>query len=311
MAGCGPGLTSSAGPRRWPRPTRMIAAGQDGRGPIERKWMTMDAYTGFAGVYDKFMDNIPYEQWESYVTGLLKDYGVNDGLVLELGCGTGNLTRLLSRRGYDMIAIDNSEEMLMIARDKAMDETMDILYLLQDMRSFELYGTVRAVVSICDSMNYITRPEELCQVFRLVNNYLDPGGVFIFDMNAIHKYKDLIGNRTIAENREDCSFIWDNYYYEDEQINEYELSIFVRDAWEDDQKAEADNEGEGEPFIRYRETHYQRGYSLEEVKALLLEAGMSFVAAYDAFTKAPVRDDSERMYIIARENGKRIEEIDL
>lgn len=311
MAGCGPGLTSSAGPRRWPRPTRMIAAGQDGRGPIERKWMTMDAYTGFAGVYDKFMDNIPYEQWESYVTGLLKDYGVNDGLVLELGCGTGNLTRLLSRRGYDMIAIDNSEEMLMIARDKAMDETMDILYLLQDMRSFELYGTVRAVVSICDSMNYITRPEELCQVFRLVNNYLDPGGVFIFDMNTIHKYKDLIGNRTIAENREDCSFIWDNYYYEDEQINEYELSIFVRDAWEDDQKAEADNEGEGEPFIRYRETHYQRGYSLEEVKALLLEAGMSFVAAYDAFTKAPVRDDSERMYIIARENGKRIEEIDL
>lgn len=311
MAGCGPGLTRSAGLRRWPRPTRMIAAGQDGRGPIERKWMTMDAYTGFAGVYDKFMDNIPYEQWESYVTGLLKDYGVNDGLVLELGCGTGNLTRLLSRRGYDMIAIDNSEEMLMIARDKAMDETMDILYLLQDMRSFELYGTVRAVVSICDSMNYITRPEELCQVFRLVNNYLDPGGVFIFDMNTIHKYKDLIGNRTIAENREDCSFIWDNYYYEDEQINEYELSIFVRDAWEDDQKAEADNEGEGEPFIRYRETHYQRGYSLEEVKALLLEAGMTFVAAYDAFTKAPVRDDSERMYIIARENGKRIEEIDL
>ncbi len=277
----------------------------------------MDAYTGFAGVYDKFMDNIPYEQWEAYVTSLLKEYGVADGLVLELGCGTGNMTRLLCSHGYDMIAIDNSEEMLMIARDKAMDEAMDILYLLQDMRSFELYGTVRAVVSICDSMNYITEPEELCQVFRLVNNYLDPGGVFIFDMNTIYKYKELLGSRTIAENREDCSFIWDNYYYEDEQINEYELSIFVKDCPEDEESGgakedgpggqwtDADMDGSGEPFIRYRETHYQRGYSLAEVKALLEQSGMTFIAAYDAFSREPVSENSERMYIIAREKGKR------
>ncbi len=277
----------------------------------------MDAYTGFAGVYDKFMDNIPYEQWEAYVISLLKEYGVADGLVLELGCGTGNMTRLLCSDGYDMIAIDNSEEMLMIARDKAMDETMDILYLLQDMRSFELYGTVRAVVSICDSMNYITDPKELCQVFRLVNNYLDPGGVFIFDMNTIYKYKELLGSRTIAENREDCSFIWDNYYYEDEQINEYELSIFVKDCPEDEESGgarddgpygqwtDADMDGSGEPFIRYRETHYQRGYSLAEVKALLEQSGMTFIAAYDAFSREPVSENSERMYIIAREKGKR------
>ena len=277
----------------------------------------MDAYTGFAGVYDKFMDNIPYEQWEAYVISLLKEYGVADGLVLELGCGTGNMTRLLCSDGYDMIAIDNSEEMLMIARDKAMDETMDILYLLQDMRSFELYVTVRAVVSICDSMNYITDPKELCQVFRLVNNYLDPGGVFIFDMNTIYKYKELLGSRTIAENREDCSFIWDNYYYEDEQINEYELSIFVKDCPEDEESGgarddgpdgqwtDADMDGSGEPFIRYRETHYQRGYSLAEVKALLEQSGMTFIAAYDAFSREPVSENSERMYIIAREKGKR------
>lgn len=266
----------------------------------------MDAYTGFAGVYDQFMDNIPYEQWEVYVTALLQDYGVQDGLVLELGCGTGNMTRLLCGHGYDMIAIDNSEEMLMIARDKAMDESMDILYLLQDMRSFELYGTVRAVVSICDSMNYITEPEELCQVFRLVNNYLDPGGVFIFDMNTIYKYKELLGSKTIAENREDCSFIWDNYYYEEEQMNEYELSIFVKDISDEDDPLGSAGEMAlyGEPFVRYQETHYQRGYSLEEVKALLEQSGMTFVAAYDAFSREPVRADSERMYIIAREKGK-------
>lgn len=260
----------------------------------------MEAYTGFAQVYDTFMDNIPYKQWAVYLTALLEEYGVKDGLVLELGCGTGSMTRLLAGRGYDMIAVDNSEEMLMIAREKSMEDPGGILYLLQDMRSFELYGTVRAVVSICDSMNYITQPEDLCQVFKLVNNYLDPGGIFIFDMNTLYKYREVLGERTIAENREDCSFIWDNYYDEETRINEYELSIFIKDVSDED----AEDFG-GEPFIRFREEHLQRAYTLDEVKALILEAGMEFVAAYDAFTKEPVQDDSERMYIIAREKGKK------
>ena len=258
----------------------------------------MEAYSSFAQVYDTFMDNIPYEAWTKYLISLLKEYGVNDGLVLELGCGTGSMTRLLSDAGYDMIAVDNSEEMLMIARDKAMMESMDILYLLQDMRDFELYGTVKAVVSICDSMNYITEPEDLLQVFKLVNNYLDPGGVFIFDMNTLYKYREMLGDRTIAENRDDCSFIWDNYFYEDEKINEYELSIFVKDEYADEDM------DEGEVFIRFKETHYQKAYTLEEVKNIIEMSGMEFVAAYDAFTKEPVKDTSERMYIIARECGK-------
>ncbi len=262
----------------------------------------MEVYTGFAQVYDTFMDNIPYKQWAVYLTALLEEYGVKDGLVLELGCGTGSMTRLLAGRGYDMIAVDNSEEMLMIAREKSMEDPGGILYLLQDMRSFELYGTVRAVVSICDSMNYITQPEDLCQVFKLVNNYLDPGGIFIFDMNTLYKYREVLGERTIAENREDCSFIWDNYYDEETRINEYELSIFIKDVSDED--AEDEDFG-GEPFIRFREEHLQRAYTLDEVKALILEAGMEFVAAYDAFTKEPVQDDSERMYIIAREKGKK------
>jgi len=258
----------------------------------------MEAYSSFAQVYDTFMDNIPYEEWTQYLVSLLREYDVCDGLVLELGCGTGSMTRLLFNAGYDMIAVDNAEEMLMIARDKAMEESMDILYLLQDMREFELYGTVKAVVSICDSMNYITDASDLLKVFKLVNNYLDPGGVFIFDMNTLYKYREMLGDKTIAENREDCSFIWDNYFYEDEKINEYELSIFVRD---EDGYDDAD---EGESFIRFKETHYQKAYTLEEVKSLIEMSGMKFVAAYDAFTKEPVKETSERMYIIARECGK-------
>lgn len=147
----------------------------------------MEAYTSFAAVYDTFMDNIPYEEWKSYLKELLKEYGVQDGLVLDLGCGTGTMTELLAADGYDMIGVDNSEEMLEIAREKQIKSGHEILYLLQDMREFELYGTVGAVFSICDSLNYITEPEELKQVFRWVNNYLDPGGIFIFDFNTEYK----------------------------------------------------------------------------------------------------------------------------
>ena len=171
----------------------------------------MDAYTSFAAVYDTFMDNIPYEEWKAYLEELLTEYHVQDGLVLDLGCGTGTMTELLAADGYDMIGVDNSEEMLEIARDKQIQSGHGILYLLQDMREFELYGTVRAVFSICDSLNYITDPQELKQVFRLVNNYLDPGGIFIFDFNTEYKYREVLGDQTIAESREECSFIWDNY----------------------------------------------------------------------------------------------------
>ncbi|MEG1294731.1 MAG: class I SAM-dependent methyltransferase, partial [Clostridium sp.] len=153
----------------------------------------MEAYTSFARVYDTFMDNIPYEEWADYLQEILKREKVENGLVLDLGCGTGTLTEILASRGFDMIGVDNSVDMLEIAMEKKEQSGQDILYLLQDMRTFELYGTVGAVVSICDSLNYILEETELEQVFRLVNNYLDPGGVFIFDFNTVYKYKEILG----------------------------------------------------------------------------------------------------------------------
>ena len=142
------------------------------------------------------MDNVPYDEWGAYLVSLLKKYGVEDGLVLDMGCGTGAMTRYLDAHGYDMTGIDLSEEMLTIAKEKS---SSDILYLLQDMREFELYGTMRAAVSVCDSMNYILEEEDLLQVFSLVNNYLDPGGIFIFDLNTVYKYQEILGEQTIAE----------------------------------------------------------------------------------------------------------------
>lgn len=250
-----------------------------------------NAYGSFASVYDTFMDNIPYGKWGAYLHGLLKEYGIEDGLVLDLGCGTGSMTELLASLGYDMIGVDSSGDMLEIALGKKEKSGHDILYLQQDMREFELYGTVRVVVSICDSLNYITEPEELEQVFHWVNNYLDMDGVFIFDFNTEYKYREILGDRTIAENREDCSFIWDNYYYEEERINEYELSLFIKD-----EKSACDG---GEIYRKYQETHFQRGYTLAEMKELVRSAGMRFFTAYDAFTREEPSDTSERIYVIA------------
>ena len=141
----------------------------------------MDAYGSFAMVYDLFMDNVDYDGWSDYLRKLLRRYGVEDGLILELGCGTGSMTERLAEAGFDMIGVDCSGEMLEIAQEKKCESGLDILYLEQDMREFELYGTVRAVVSVCDSLNYILEDEELVKVFRLVNNYLDPGGIFLFE----------------------------------------------------------------------------------------------------------------------------------
>ena len=292
----------------------------------------MEAYTSFAYVYDTFMDKVPYGEWARHIREKLCEHGVTDGIVLDLGCGTGTMTERLAGYGYDMIGVDNSEEMLELAMEKKTESGYDILYLLQDMRGFELYGTVRAVVSVCDSVNYITEPDELEEVFRLVNNYLDPKGIFLFDFNTVHKYRDVIGDSTIAEDRGVCSFIWDNRYYEKEQINEYDLTLFIAEDFnpmenayvsertadsedallseegagdlEDTMFSEEEGGENGSLYRRYTETHYKRGYTLAEIQELLERAGLVFIEAYDADTKETPNDTSERICVIARENGK-------
>ena len=254
----------------------------------------MEAYTSFAEVYDTFMDNVPYEEWAEYLAELLREYDIEDGLVLDLGCGTGSLTEILATKGYDMIGADGSAEMLEIAMEKKAQSGHDILYLLQDMREFELYGTVRAVVSVCDCVNYITDEKELEQVFRLVNNYLDPEGIFIFDFNTEYKYKEILGEQTIAEDREDCSFIWDNYYYEDESMNEYELTLFIK-------------EQDSNLYRKYQEMHYQKAYTLDAMRELVEWSGLEFVTAYDAYTRKAPTETSERICVVAREHGKNVQ----
>ena len=272
-----------------------------------------ESYTDFAEVYDEFMDNTPYEEWCERLINIIEEYGVSKpiseeelealseeeaalasekNLILDLGCGTGTLTEMMADAGYDMMGIDMSYDMLQVAMDKQADSEHNIMYLCQDMRELELYCTVGTVICVCDSINYVLEDEEVIETFKRVNNYLFPKGLFIFDFNTDYKYAEVIGDTTIAENREDCSFIWENFYDEESHVNEYDLTIFVR---------EEENE---DIFRRFQETHFQRGYNLQEMLHFVNAAGLEFVAAMDADTNGEVTEVTERVLMICREKGK-------
>lgn len=250
------------------------------------------AYESFAQVYDKFMEDTPYDSWVEYLKEIFKRHGLinSTNLIAELGCGTGNVTQRLAENGFEMIGIDISEEMLAKAQEKAQENNLDILYINQDMREFELYGTVDAIVSICDSINYITEPDELLEVFKLVNNYLEPQGLFVFDINTIYKFDKILSCNSFSETTENSAYTWENYYDNEERINEFYTNFFI--------------ENEDGLYNRYEEYHYEKGYEIEEIIELLEKAGLEFEACYDELTFHEPTERSQRVFFVAREKTK-------
>ena len=276
-----------------------------------------ESYKSFALVYDEFMDGTDYQLTADKIQGIISKCGLSKpvsdrtgaseardvllaaekNLVVDLGCGTGKLTEILADRGFDVMGIDLSEEMLGIAlerRDKLGHRT---LYLCQDMREFELFGTAGTFVSVGDSVNYLLTDEDMDKLFRRVNTFLYPGGIFIFDFKTLHLYRDVIGDSTIAEDREDCSFIWENWFDNETRVNEYDLTLFIRDTETD----AGDN-----IFHKYQEIHRQRGYTLEEMKGFALGAGLMWVDQMDSDTMGPVTPDTERILCVVREKDKKV-----
>ena len=252
-----------------------------------------------SGVYDKLNREIDYSAWADFIEECFDRYlSERPSLVLDLACGTGSMTLELARRGYDMIGIDGSENMLSEAFSRSVS-TPGILWLCQDMRSFELYGTVGAVTCCLDSLNYLLSPEELFQCFSLVHNYLDPDGLFLFDMNTPYKFHTVYGTNAYVledelvfdEGTEDEERIpvycgWQNTFHPESGICEFDLSIF-----------------EGLPDGTYRrsdEHQQERCYDKTTVCELLSRAGFELLEILGDDRKTPPTDTTERWYFSAR-----------
>ncbi len=244
-------------------------------------------YNRFAYLYDELINDVNYGEWLDYYYKIFQRYGLKPKLGLDLGCGTGNLTTLFADKGIEMTGVDLSEDMLMVAREKA--EGRDILYLNQDMREFELYGTVDFIVSSLDCLNYITDKRDLLKVMKLVNNYLDPGGLFIFDINTDYKLENIIGNNTFILENENTFCSWQNEYDKKRKICDFYLTFFCE---------------ENGMYHRFDEEHSERAYSIDEIKSVIDAAGMRLLNVYDEMSFKKPTAKSERVFFVVQEQGK-------
>ncbi len=267
----------------------------------------MDPYQAFASVYEKLMTDVPYDAWAERIDRDVKKYGISRAgigrkisgsegtdeekllaserdLVCDLGCGTGIITRKLHDKGYDVFGIDLSPDMLSEAA--LLDDGRGIMYLNQDIRELDLYSTIGTAVCICDSLNYLLTDEDLEEAFRGISKFLYPGGLFAFDCNTSYKYREAVGESVIAEAGDDVSFIWDNYYDEDENVNECSLTLFIR---RDDGLYE-----------RAEELHLQRGIDKDDIERLAEVSGLEIVFLSDSDTEKEIVNSTERIYACLR-----------
>ena len=247
-------------------------------------------YDLLAPFYDKFNGDINYSEWAHFIEKIIeKHYRIGKpDLVLDLGCGTGSMTLELARRGYDMTGIDYSAEMLDIARKRAADEglTDKMLWLMQDMRSFELYGTVDVAVCCLDGINHLTSPKDLDKTLDLVHNYLIPDGLFIFDINGKYKFENIYSDRSYVMENGEAVCIWQNYYNSNNKLCDFYITLF--------------REEEDGRYERYDELQRERMYTLRSVKAALKRNSLEFVGAWSDFDFSDASDESERIYVAAR-----------
>ena len=246
----------------------------------------MKEYFDFAYVYDKLTENVNYTHLADYIEEIFKKYlKEKPQLVLDLACGTGSITNILSDRGYDMTGVDSSCDMLNVAMEKRGER--NILYLNQDASDFELYGTVDAIVCLLDSINYITDEESLDGLFWGADNYLNPGGLFIFDVNTLHKFENVLGNNTLTYDDEEIFYSWENEYLSDEEIHNMYLTFFVKD---------------GECYRRFDEHHIQKYYSSEKLDGYIQKYGFVKLGVFHERTFENPHKTSERIFYVLRKN---------
>lgn len=243
-------------------------------------------YLDFAHVYDRLTQDVDYERIADFLEAVFRKFDVAPELVLDLACGSGSLSMELAARGYDMIGVDASQEMLAAAMEKKMERGLDVLLLHQDMRSFELYGTVGAILCTLDGLNYLLLDAELERSFRLAWNYLDPDGLFVFDLNSHHKLSTVLPACPSYEIREDVVWLWHSEYDAKREVCAFDLVVF-------------EEAGKGR-YQRIDERHEERAWRREHVESMLAMCGFRLEAVYDGHAFAEPRAESPRLTYVAR-----------
>lgn len=245
------------------------------------------SYSDFASVYDSLMKNADYKTRADYICNILAGYGIKNGLLLDLACGTGELSLELSRRGFEVIGTDASYEMLSVAQMKAFEADESILYLCQKMQETDLYGTVRAIVCTLDSINHLSGVDELNTTFMRLKNFIDIGGIMIFDVNTVYKHREVLSNNTFVYDERDVFCVWQNTLMGDGRTVRIDLDFFVNNSHDE--------------YSRMSESFKEVAFTDEEIKAAFETASFTCEAVYGENSFLPVDSTTERaVYVIKR-----------
>ncbi|MBO0996505.1 methyltransferase domain-containing protein [Bacillus sp. SD075] len=243
-------------------------------------------YGRFAYVYDELMKDAPYEKWLMILTAKLEQYGIGGRKVLDLACGTGEMTVELARHGFEVTGVDLSDEMLLVANEKAVKFGLSIPLFQQNMAELEGLGQFDCVTIFCDSLNYLRNEEDIVKTFSRVHEHLKDGGLFLFDIHSIYKMEEIFRDNTFAVNGEEVSYIWDCFQGKEPYSVEHDLSFFVRDD-------------ESGLYDRFDELHYQRTYPVEQYKKWLEQAGFTVSEIMADLEEAPLATETERILFVA------------
>ncbi len=250
----------------------------------------MASYGDFAYFYDNLTDNVDYEKRCSYIKGLLAENGVGEGILLDLACGTGTVSLMLSDMGYDVIGVDASEDMLSVAQEKKMESGADVIFLCQRMEELDLFGTINACVSTLDSINHVTDEETVREIFRRVSLFMEDKGIFLFDVNTPYKHKCVLGDNTFVYDTDEVYCVWQNST-DESLVTTVNLDLFEKD--EDDE----------ETYYRYSEEFTERAYDLDDIKKWLEDVKFEVVGIYEEMTKDSVKADTQRAVFVAKKHG--------
>ncbi|HDX9577946.1 TPA: methyltransferase domain-containing protein [Bacillus pseudomycoides] len=247
-------------------------------------------YEQFALLYDELMNDVPYEKWMEFTEQSLEQIGKTDAKILDVACGTGNVTLPLVQKGYDVTGVDLSEEMLTIAQQKLGEEGQFIPFYQQDMRQLDVPGEFDCVTIFCDSLNYVLEEEGVQETFRRVYQHLRPDGLFLFDVHSLYKIHHVFQNETYTMNEDEISLIWNCFPGEEPNSVEHDLTFFVRDEEED-------------VYHRFDELHMQRTYPVEELMKWLEKAGFTILRVTGDFERMEVTEQTERIFFVATKNA--------